>query len=255
MAQSGLTGMVLRLEKSSVHDGAGLRTVVFLKGCPLRCLWCSTPESQHMKAELGIYGRSMSVGEVLAEVLKDEVFYFHSGGGLTVSGGEPLLQAAFVAELLRGCRSHGVNTALETAFAVTWAQAETVLPQVDTLFADIKHSDNERHRQLTGSGNEEIFANIRRADASPWPFTLILRMPLIPGVNDDTANLRRIAEFASSLARPVRLQLLPYHRLGSSTYAKLGREYPLPDVPVPDDAYIRQRYEELRQFAPGLTVI
>lgn len=255
------TAMVLRIEKSSIHDGEGLRTVVFLKGCNLRCRWCATPESQNMEIEEGFdaarqssitYGRRMSVDEVLAEVLKDEVFYFHSDGGLTVSGGEPLLQAAFVAELLRGCRRHGIGTALETCFAVPWTRIEPVLPHLDTLFVDVKHSDSAAHRQLTGLGNEEIIANIRAADALPLSFGIIVRVPLIPGLNDGEDNLRRTAELAASLTKIKGLQLLPYHRLGSGTYTKLGRDYELAGLQPPSAADVAQKYQLIKSFTPSL---
>jgi pyruvate formate lyase activating enzyme len=245
-----LTAMLLRIEKSSLHDGEGLRTVVFLKGCNLRCRWCSTPESQHTGVELGdgaCYGREASLAEVFGEVLKDEVFYFHSGGGLTVSGGEPLLQAAFVTELLKLCRSHAINTALESNFCLPWEQAAQPLPYLDTLFVDVKHCDSARHRQLTGAGNEALLHNLMLAGQSPLAFGMVLRLPLIPGLNDDEQNLRHTAALAASLGKLKYLEILPYHRLGSGTYAKLGREYSLAHLPTPSRAYV----EEKRAFIAG----
>ncbi|MCL1976032.1 MAG: glycyl-radical enzyme activating protein [Firmicutes bacterium] len=288
-----VSAMVLRIEKGSIYDGAGLRTVVFLKGCNLHCLWCSTPESQGREAELGFsaklchkcgaciqscrnralsrnnegkivvdkklcrhslqcqnicpyralvnYGYEATVQEVLNEVLKDEIFYFHSGGGLTVSGGEPLLQADFVTELFKLCRKNGINTALESAFSVPWPLAIKPLPYLNTLFVDIKHSDSELHEQYTGMKNDLILANIVSADKSPYPFDLVIRLPLIPNINDDESNLCKTAAFAAGLHKLKYLEILPYHRLGYATYDKLGREYLLRDLPTPNSAYIEQK--------------
>ena len=139
-------GIVLRTERSSIHDGDGFRTVVFLKGCPLCCLWCSTPESQSPAIEQAAettYGQAMSVEDLMALVRKDSIFYFHSGGGLTLSGGEPLVQADFAAELLRQAQSEGINTAIETCLAVPFANVEKALPNLDVMYADLKHIDPE----------------------------------------------------------------------------------------------------------------
>jgi len=301
-----LAAMLLRIEKSSIYDGEGLRTVVFLKGCNLRCLWCSTPESQNGGLEMGFdavrcrdcgactdacpgeallrgydgrlaiaeercrhclrcrdicpygalfyYGRKVSVHEVLDEILKDEVFYFHSGGGVTVSGGEPLLQADFVAELLKRCKAHGVNTALETSFAVPWDRAAKVLPYLDTLFVDLKHSNSATHELLTGLKNDAVLANIILADHTAGSFEIIMRLPLIPGLNDDELNLRKTAALAASLNKLKYLQVLPYHRLGSGTYAKLGREYALRDLPTPSPAYMAQKCSLIKMYQPTLQV-
>ena len=307
MDNNAMQAVILRIEKSSIYDGDGLRTVVFLKGCNLNCLWCSTPESQDRRVEMGFdatrcehcgscldicpeqaisrdplgavvidknrckrckrchdicpyqafisYGRLMSMDDVLGEVLKDDVFYYYSGGGLTVSGGEPLLYADFVAELLKRCRDNSVNTAIETSFCLSWLQVKKVLPYLDTLFVDLKHSDSASHERLTGLGNDLVLANIMLADMAPQNFDIIIRLPLIPGSNDSEDNLRQTAALCVSLKKLRGLQLLPYHRLGSATYAKLGRDYALQDLSPPTEAYMAEKYGLIRRFYPDLPLI
>ena len=302
----GLSGMLLRIEKSSIHDGEGLRTVVFLKGCNLHCLWCSTPESHSDRVELGFdslrckscdacikkclskalsrncdgrivleqgrcrlcfqcqqdcpsrallfYGVKVSVKEVLHEILKDEVFYFHSGGGVTISGGEPLLQAKFTCELLKGCKRNGLDTAMESSFNVPWQIATGVLPYLNTLFIDVKHSDDNIHEQITGTKSAMILENIVRADSSPELFELVLRLPLIPGLNDDEHNLCATAAFAASLTKLKYLEVLPYHRLGSATYTKLGLDYTLTGLPTPTISYVLDKCRLIKSSQPDLPV-
>ena len=140
-----LEGTILRIERSSIHDGEGLRTVIFLKGCPLRCAWCSTPEGQAEEIESAggkTYGSVMTVDELMTEVVKDEVFFFHSSGGITFSGGEPLQQADFVAEVLRRTQMLGINTAMESSLCFPFSELEKVLPHLNILFADLKHIDS-----------------------------------------------------------------------------------------------------------------
>ena len=249
----GESGMILRLERSSIHDGEGLRTVVFFKGCPLSCAWCSTPESQSPEIEKGegySYGQRMTVAEVMAEIGKDEVFFFHSGGGVTLSGGEPLAQADFAAALLKEARRLNIDTALESSLALPWREVAKALPDLNTLFADIKLMNPERHRFWCGQDNQLILENLRRVAAWDWPLTLVARMPLVPGVNDDDENILATARFCRELGRVERLELLPYHRLGLHTYAKLGREYLLPQVKPPSPDYLAERRRLAGQYIP-----
>lgn len=285
-------GTVLRIEKSSINDGEGLRTVLFLKGCPLRCIWCSTPESQKRTPERGIsrdkcrmcmrcvevcshdairavggrieidkdkcagcmkcagicpesavvqYGRKMTASEVVREAAKDEVFYFHSGGGLTLSGGEPLMQSEFALEVLRGCSERGINCAMESSFFAPWEKIEPLLPYLSRLYVDIKHTDAESHKRLTGVESSLILENIRRADASPHHFELVVRMPVIPGVNDRDEDMLRLAEITNSLKKLQFVELLAYHRLGTETYKRLDMKYPLQDLQSPSREYMRER--------------
>ena len=245
-------GIVLRVERSSIHDGDGLRTVVFLKGCPLRCLWCSTPESlssaiEH--AEGKTYGSEMSVEQLIVEVRKDSIFYFHSGGGLTLSGGEPLVQADFAAELLKQASQECINTAIETSLSVPFARVEKVLPHLDTLYADFKHIDPEMHKRYCGMDNAVILDNFRRVDDRAGAIKFIIRIPLIPGINDDPDTLHGMGAFCASLRNLHCVQLLPYHRLGVDTYRKLGRGYPLVSLQAPSEEHMEVCREIIRSHA------
>ena len=290
--------VVLRVEKSSIHDGAGLRTVVFLKGCPLNCPWCSTPEGQSGAIELGlitrrcddcgicvelcpegcfsidtegscrldlqqcsycltcvaacphaavqVYGQEMTDQQVIELISRDEIFYFHSGGGVTISGGECLTQAEFVHNVLKECRTRGIHTALETSLYAPWQAVALVLPHLNALYVDIKHSDSQTHQNLTGVGNERIWENLIQIDDLDQQLPVIIRIPLIPGVNDSDANLRDTLERVSALDKVQSIELLPYHRLGVATYAGLGREYMLENLQPPSSDYLCERRDFLR---------
>ena len=306
-ADRTLRGAILRIEKTSIHDGAGLRTVVFLKGCPLRCLWCSTPESQRAQPEIGYaadrcrrcglcvslcpegalrwddrgqglvidrkacvgcftcvrrcpaqalksYGSLMTVDEVIGEIEKDAVFYFHSGGGVTLSGGEPLDQAPFVAALLRECRNHGIHRALETSFFGPWEKIEPLLPLLNLIHTDLKHPFAEGHRRMTGVDNRLILENIARADSSSHAFDLVLRIPLIPGINDSDEAMKASADFARRLKKLKEVEFLAYHRLGIDTYDLLGRAYPLREIQRPDRDFMLAKARLFSAEAPHVAV-
>lgn len=292
-------GVVLRIERSSIHDGAGLRTVVFLKGCPLTCQWCSTPESLKPRPERGYlesrcrrcgscvracpakaltlqenflkrddtlctdcftcvgicphgavqkYGKKMDVAEVIAEISKDEVFFFHSGGGVTLSGGECLQQSDFVEAILSACRQRGINTAIETSFFAPWSDIEKVLPLLDTLFVDLKHPDSSRHVEITGVDNALLVENLLRLDQSSFTGAVHLRIPLVPGVNDSDTTLKQMLSIAAKLKKIREIEILPYHRLGVTTYQWLERDYPLNYVQLPEREYIEERVKFLREL-------
>lgn len=270
-----IRGIVFNIEKYSVHDGPGIRTLVFLKGCPLSCLWCCNPESQKVTSELIFfpenciecgacknscpnkainiqsreliidvakctlcmkcveecysnalrsYGKKMTVNEVLMEVEKDLMFYQISGGGLTISGGEPFVQHVFLRELLTKSRKHGINNAVETCGYVASEIFDSMIPLIDVFLFDLKHMDNTKHEKLTGMGNEIIHKNFSSAVKSGKD--VIPRMPLIPTLNDSPENLQSTCKFIKSHGLNI-INILPYHELGISKYKKLGREYSL----------------------------
>ena len=251
--------MITEIERFSIHDGPGIRTVVFLKGCPLHCAWCHNPECiSFEKQELyypekcigcgkcteGCYagarvlcGQEMTPYEVLKEILQDRAYYGEKGG-LTLSGGEPLAHPAFSKELLRLCKNEGINTALETTL---YRYDSDILSLTDHLMVDIKIWDNDLHQTYTGIGNREILENICRADGLGIPITV--RTPIIPDVNDTTENIQCTAMFLKELEHVVAYELLPYHPLGQSKAEALGVIMPGFSIPT------KEHMEELKHYA------
>ncbi len=230
-------GRIFDIQRFSTHDGAGIRTIVFLKGCALRCRWCCNPESQSYEIETMMQngkpktiGKDVTVGEVLSEVLKDRPYYNRSGGGVTLSGGESLLQPEFALALLKACKNNGINTCIETT---GFADAQTIrafLPYLDCVLMDIKHINSEKHRQFTTQPNERILENARLIAREARQ--LIIRVPVIPGFNDTVDEIADIAAFTKSIGIG-EIHLLPYHNMGRDKYTGLGRDYPMGDVKSP----------------------
>ncbi len=232
-------GKIFDIQKFSVHDGPGVRTIVFLKGCALRCKWCCNPESQSFNEEKMIIdgkekkvGYDVTVGELIPEILKDRVYYRRSGGGLTLSGGESLLQADFASALLQASKENGVNTAIESTGFAPFGTIEKVLPYLDWYLMDIKHMDREKHKAFTTQSNELILEN---APKIAERVNLTVRVPVIPTFNDTEKEISDIANFASTLYGVKEIHLLPYHRLGQDKYKHLGREYTLSSLVPPSD--------------------
>lgn len=233
-----IKGRIFDIQQFSTHDGPGIRTIVFLKGCLLRCRWCCNPESQEYAIQTMVknnktetIGRDVTVGEVFESVKKDLIYYRRSGGGLTLSGGETLCQADFAKALLKTCKEHGINTAIETTLCVPFDMIEPLIPYIDTFLVDIKHMNSQKHEEFTTMKNELILQNARRVSALAKKF--IVRVPVIPGFNDTEKEIEDIASFAKTLTGVTEINLLPYHRLGYDKYIGLGREYKMGDVPPP----------------------
>lgn len=246
------TGIVLRIEKTSIHDGEGLRTVVFLKGCPLRCKWCSTPESQRMEIENG-YGKDMTVEEVVKEICKDEIFFFHSGGGVTISGGEVLMQADFAKEILKSCIEQGIPTAIETSLYSSYDKIRELLPYLTSMYIDFKAADEKRHEFYTGVSNKRIKENLVKVDTE-FTGDIHIRTPVIPMVNMFEKNMKEMIKFLKNLKHIKDIELLPYHRLGLETYERLGRVYELKDVEIPDMEILKKMAEVIRAEDSEATV-
>jgi pyruvate formate lyase activating enzyme len=287
------TGTIFDLKRFAVHDGPGIRTTVFLKGCPLHCAWCHNPEGIHRQAQwvwfesrcigcdaclaacpnaalervsgelvvhhercdqcgrcreacyadaLFLYGRQVSVAEVMAELRQDAAFYRESGGGVTLSGGEPLAQANFATTLLRQCKAEGFSTALDTCGAIPWPILSDALAYTDLVLYDLKPIDPELHRQTTGMSNSLVLENLRRIDQLQVPVEI--RIPLIPGVTDGH-NLELVCAFLKTLQHPVRVRLLPYHRLAGSKYQRLGLENRMPAVESPTPGQMQAAARQL----------
>ncbi|MBR5613695.1 MAG: glycyl-radical enzyme activating protein [Clostridia bacterium] len=224
------TGRIFDIQRFSVHDGPGVRTIVFLKGCFLRCKWCCNPESQRYDIETmtvggkeKVMGRDVTVEEVMEIVEKDRIYYRRSGGGLTLSGGECLAQPDFAAAILKACHERGINTAIESTGFAPFEKVEMLLPNLDLYLMDIKHTNSEKHKAYTTQPNELILENARKIANSAKE--LIIRVPVIPGFNDTEDEIRDIAKFTKSLQTVKELHLLPYHRLGEVKYEGLDRDY------------------------------
>ena len=275
------TALITNIQGYSIHDGPGIRTTVFLKGCPLRCRWCANPENLVPTVRIGwlkdlcrrcgrcaqacprgailpdedrridrascdscgacvdacmydalvAYGEPMTAEEVFAKVRRDRIFYESSGGGVTVSGGEPLTRPDFVSALFSLCRGDGIHTCVETCGCVPAENVEAVRDLTDLFYFDLKLMDPEEHARHTGHDNALILENARRLAATGA--NILFRQPIIPSVNDTERNVAATAAFILSLGRPdVSLQLMPYHRLGSSKYAALDMPYTLEELPA-----------------------
>lgn len=244
------TGRIFNIQRFSIHDGPGIRSIVFFKGCFMRCAWCCNPESQkyeiqtmHEGGKEKIVGRDVTVKEILPELLADMPYYRRSGGGVTLSGGEILYQPDFARDLLRVCKENGLHTAVESTANAPVESLVKVLPYLDLFLMDIKHMDSVKHKEYTCAPNELILENARRIAESD--VELIIRTPVIPTFNDTAAEIRAIAKFAASLPDVKEHHLLPYHRLGQDKYAGLERNYSLKDIEPPT----KERMEYLLSVA------
>lgn len=285
-------GLVTDIQRFSVHDGPGIRTTVFLKGCDLRCAWCHNPETIHPRPQLQVFpgrclgcgacvtacrhgarvregaeirfcrercracgdcvracaagalvmvGREMTVDQVLAEVREDTPYYANSGGGMTLSGGEPLCQPDFSRRLLEGARSAGIHTAVETNLATSWEKIENLVPLTDLFLVDLKLADPERHRRWTGKSCEGILENLRRLASVGRP--VIVRTPVVPGVNDDGESISAVADRLRQFPSLVFYELIPYHPLGAWKYRSLGMDYSFDGVRPPSPPLLRELAE------------
>lgn len=250
-------GRIFDIQRFSIHDGTGIRTIVFLKGCLLKCRWCCNPESQNYEIETmkvhgkdQIIGRDVTVEEILLVVKKDRPYYRRSGGGLTLSGGESLCQPEFARDLLRGAKAAGISTAMESMGAVPYEVIEMILPYLDTYLLDIKHINAAKHKEFTGRSNELMLENARKIAASNQT-ELIIRVPVIPTFNETPEEIKDIAFFANQLPGVERICLLPYHRLGQDKYEGLGRAYLMRDILPPANEYM----ESLKQIVEASTAL
>ena len=252
-------GRIFDIQKYSIHDGTGIRTIVFLKGCAFRCRWCCNPESQEygiQKMTFGgkekIVGKDVTVAEVMKEIMKDSFYYKRSGGGLTLSGGESLLQPDFAVALLRAAKENGLNTAIETTGFAPFETILKYLKYLDCVLMDIKHMNEEKHKEFCGQSNKLVLENAKKIQQSGA--NLIIRVPVIPTFNNTKEEIAEIAKFAKSLGVK-RLHLLPYHRMGEDKYKGLNRPYALSGIEPMTNEYMNGLYETAKAiFGEGCQI-
>jgi pyruvate formate lyase activating enzyme len=300
-----MSALVTNIQGYSIHDGPGIRTVVFLKGCGLECRWCSNPECISPRPEISFFkslctrcgkcagacpenaldlepdkppridrkrctgcglcssvcyyqalvlnGKPISVESVFDAVKRDAMFYQPSGGGVTVSGGEVLLQPQFVSSLLEVCRRKGIHTCIETSGYGSESALQQILPFLDYVLFDLKLMNSNRHLIYTGKTNELILANAGIVAQNQAEF--LFRMPLIPGVNDDPENIRQTAKFLQALGpRALRIELMPYHRLGTGKYESLDRIYPMAELTSPELEQVERVKNAFHELGIACTV-
>ena len=229
---------IFDVKRFAVHDGPGIRTTVFLKGCPLDCWWCHNPESRKKEPEkitykrkVGgyevetskVYGRTINPEELMDEILKDKIFFEESGGGVTFSGGEPLYQIDGLVEMLKRCKLHGMHTVVDTSGYAHWSSIERILPYTDLFLYDLKLIDPQNHQKYTGVNNDLIMQNLEKL--LQQNIEVELRIPIVPGVNDSQDVLKHYQDFLEKkLGKAVRISLLTYHNIGDNKYQKLNAE-------------------------------
>lgn len=271
--------IIFDVQRNSFVDGPGIRTTVFFKGCNLKCAWCHNPESQSAKPQMMFYkdkctgcgkcksvcpyhleqcelcgkctiycpadarmvcGKEHTVDEVLKEVLKDKAFYETSGGGVTFSGGECMLQIDFLVEILKKCKENGIHTAVDTAGHIPFESFEKILPYTDLFLYDIKIFDSQKHKQYVGVSNELILENLKKLferKAKLW-----IRIPIIPDVNDSIEEIQKMKDFLKTIGTAEKIELLPYHAMGENKYRAIGKE---PQIFKTPDAENMKRLKEI----------
>ena len=253
MEDLDVKGRIFDIQRYSIHDGGGIRTIVFLKGCPLRCKWCCNPEGQHYNVEkmtLGgkekIVGQDVTVGEIIDIVERDRIYYRRSGGGLTLSGGESLTQPDFAVALLKTAKERGINTAMESTGFADFSVISRYLPYLDLYLMDIKHMNSAKHKEFTSQPNELILENAKKiTDAGA---RLIVRTPVIPTFNATKEEIGEIAKFASSLKGVTQMHILPYHRIGMDKYKGLNRDYSLTGIEPPSKELMNELLEVVNSY-------
>lgn len=288
-------GKLFNIQRFSIHDGPGVRTTVFFKGCNLKCRWCHNPESIHKDNQIEFYsekcigcgacyqvcphgvhyldennihqmerkectgcllcadtcyanalmgvGLNVDVSYLLKSVSEDKLYYKNSSGGVTFSGGEAMLQIDFLEEILRSCKEEGIHTAVDTAGCVPWSYFERIIPVTDLFLYDVKAADSEIHKQLTGAENQLILNNLRKLSEAGKE--IIVRIPFIPGQNDD--QIEKIGEILQSL-KLVKVEVMPYHKLGNGKYAALGMKNELFQMEIPADEQVDKAITILKNF-------
>ncbi|MFH1634645.1 MAG: glycyl-radical enzyme activating protein [Chloroflexota bacterium] len=298
-----MTGIIFDIKKFSIHDGPGIRTTVFLKGCPLKCVWCHNPEgisphpdihfweqrciacgdcaevcpneavsfvegkrvwkrdqcarcgacAEACSAEaVQLVGKTMSVPEVMTAIEKDVICYDQSGGGVTFSGGEPLAQPEFLKSLLQACKERYIHTAVDTSGLASPGHFRQILPFTDLFLFDIKLIDEKRHIRYMGVSNKLIHINLR--ELAQTGKNIIVRIPIIPGINADAENIRQTGEYLASLGSIHQVDILPYHHIAADKYRRMGNEYTIAEIQPPSDEQMEHIARQLSEWGFEVTM-
>jgi pyruvate formate lyase activating enzyme len=298
-----MTGVVFNIQRFSVNDGPGIRTTVFLKGCPLHCPWCHNPESISPSREIAlradrcircgdcltacknnaihrvngsftldrvlcarcgecvevcvtdaraVIGDEMTVEELMNEIKKDMIFYRQSGGGASFSGGEPLLQHEFLSAVLKECREEGIHTTVDTSGFASAAVLKSIADDTDLFLYDLKLMNDTKHREFTGVSNHRVLENLRLL--IDWNKNVIIRLPLIPALNDDEESIRALGTFVASLQTIREIHVLPYHRSGIEKYQRIGSVYSMASLEVPLQEMLQSVVKTLNQYVSQVTI-
>jgi len=274
-----VTGIIFDFKRYTLHDGPGIRAAVHLKGCPLSCWWCHNPESQSplpqtlfrgerciscgrcgASEDTGscpsgakeLCGKKITVNDLMALILKERIFFEQSGGGVTLSGGEPLLQPDFVIALLKECRRFEIHTAVDTCGFVSRSVLMEILPLTDLFLYDIKHMDNEKHLKYTGVDNETILSNLKTLGNAGA--LIYARMPFIPEINTDEKNLHSTGAFLRSVGGVVKVNLLPYHNAAEEKHRRWNSEYRLKGLNAPSEELLKDRAAILESYGLKIEV-
>jgi len=235
-------GIIYDIKRFAIHDGPGIRTTIFLKGCPLSCWWCHNPEGQKKEPQeiikiwkasrkIEIIGKKVSVDYVLKEINKEKIFYDESGGGVTFSGGEPLMQIKFLRELLKGCNKTDVHTAIDTSGYANAENFESILEFTDLFLFDLKIMDSINHLKYTGVSNKTILNNLKTLQK--FDKRTFIRFAIIPGITDTKQNIEDIIEFIKPMKNIERVDILPYHKTGIDKYKRLNKSIKKKDIKIP----------------------
>ncbi|MFW9915807.1 MAG: glycyl-radical enzyme activating protein [Candidatus Thorarchaeota archaeon] len=257
---SPVSGIIFDIKKYAIHDGPGIRTTIFFKGCSLSCWWCQNPESQKPGIEKlqklnfdsnsisqeEIIGRKVSVEEVINDIEKDLIFYDESGGGVTFSGGEPLLQLEFLDCLLTACKERGISTVLDTSGYAPWEAIAKIKDKVDLFLYDLKIINDQEHQKYTGVSNKQVLANLERLDREGK--NIIIRIPVIPEITETEEEINLMINWLQKLQTTREINLLPFHKFGKGKYARWNIENRLPDLEPPSTerlTYLKKKFSAL----------